>query len=121
LPNEVTEDTLPVFADFFNSFGVYFTSKIVIGTALEYWVATRKSSSLTDDQIEASLKAQYDAVYTTGSLSANIKGSAEWKEYASNSSVSIQANGADPTKAAALAALDPFNPSPNTVAAYGLH
>lgn len=118
LPPTLDASTLPDFEDFFNSFGVYFTSKIFIGASLEFWVATEKSSTLTDDQISACLKAQYDALYVSGSLSADFKASAQWKSYSASSNVNVQAIGADPTKAAALAALDPFSPSSATVNAY---
>ena len=76
LPLSFTPDVLNVFEDFFNSFGVYFTSKVVIGANLDFWVATEKSSSITDVEISSYLSAEYGGVLTTGSISADITASA---------------------------------------------
>jgi hypothetical protein len=118
LPLSFTPDELPAFEDFFNSFGVYFTAEVTLGASLGFWVATEKTSELSDSQVSAMFKAQYDGLYTTGSISADVRASQQWKSYAASTQVSVQAVGADPTKGAKVAALDPWTPSSASVAVY---
>lgn len=118
LPDTVTPDNLAAFEQFFATFGIYYTNRVVIGASLAFWVATLKTSELTDYNISAMLTAQYNGLFTSGSISTNILASATWKSYAASSSVGIQAFGADPTKAVAVAKLDPFQPSQASVATF---
>jgi hypothetical protein len=115
LPTIANEDTLPAFELFFNDFGIYYTSKIVIGGVLEFFVSLSKSSNMSKAQFSAAFNAQYKGVFTNGSIDASVTGSQEWKTYRQNSRVSIRANGGTPEAVAALTGIDPFAPSQDTV------
>lgn len=110
-------DLLP-FEDFFNTFGIYFTSEVTLGASLGFWVATEKISSLSDTEISTALSAQYEGLTQSGSISADVTATAAWKAYSTTTSVGLQAVGSDPTKGAKVAALDPWSPSPASVATY---
>ncbi|MFE4629500.1 MAC/perforin domain-containing protein [Streptomyces mirabilis] len=118
LPFSLTSENLEPFEDFFNTFGTYFTSEVTLGASLGFWVATEKTSEVSDTEISAALSAQYEGLTQSGSISADITNTAGWKAYSTSTSVSLQAVGSDPTKGAKVAALDPWNPSPGSVATY---
>ena len=119
LPSTVDMTTLWMFEDFFSTFGIYYTNRVTLGSSMDFWVSTQKSSLLANATISAMLSAQFAGLFTTGTISSDITNSTQWKSYATASSVSIQAYGGDPTKAAAVGALDAFHPSAATVKTYG--
>ncbi|TDB84984.1 hypothetical protein E1264_22780 [Actinomadura sp. KC216] len=118
LPATFDESELRAFIEFFDSFGIYYTTEVSLGASLGFWVATEKRSQMAKAEISAMLNAQYKGLFSSGSISSKIRGSSEWKAYSSNSSVGIRAIGADPAKGARVAALDPWNPSQASVEAY---
>ncbi|WP_018653146.1 MAC/perforin domain-containing protein [Actinomadura flavalba] len=118
LPPSFSVADLPTFEDFFNSFGVFYTAEVTLGAHLGFWIATAKTASLTRAEVSMVLKAQYDGLFSSGSISSSVKASTAWKSYSARSQVGIQAVGADPAKGAAVAALDPWRPSADSVAAY---
>lgn len=121
LPISVTLENLDVFEDFFNTFGIYFTSKITLGASLSFYVATQQASESHQQDIIANFGVQYNALYVKGEISADVLNSESWKYYSTNSQVNVWSFGADPTKGAALAKLteaESFNPSMETVKAF---
>jgi hypothetical protein len=121
LPGSVSPENLHVFEDFFNTFGIYFTSKIVLGASLSFYVSTQKVSQLSKQDIDASINAEYNGLYTSGSIAADVQTSTQWKSYTENSQVSISSLGADPVKGGYLAKLseaERFQPTAATVEAF---
>ncbi|MFI6467948.1 MAC/perforin domain-containing protein [Streptomyces sp. NPDC050538] len=118
LPDTVTAQNLPVFADFFAQFGGYYTSQVSLGASLEFYNGVSKSTTDTVAQISAMLEVQYTGVFSSGSISAGILASKEWKSYAENSTLSIATTGGDAIGAAHLQSIDARNPSAKTVDAF---
>lgn len=118
LPFEVTEDNLDTFAQFFQDFGVYYVDKVVLGGSLEFFVAINKSSDLGTADISAMITAQYEGLFSSGKVDANVQASSAWKSYSSNSRTTVKANGGDPVKASTLSLTDPLHFSTETVALF---
>lgn len=118
LPDSVTKDNLPAFADFFARFGAYYTSQVSLGASLEFYNGVSKQTSDTVTQVAAMLEAHYTGLFTTGSISASVKDTQEWKSYAQNSTLSIATTGGDAIGAARLQSIDTHDPSTSTVSAF---
>lgn len=118
LPDTVNDDNIAAFADFFGRFGVYYTSQVSLGATFEFYNAVSIATSDTVMQIGAMLKAHYNGLFSSGSISTGITTSKEWKSYIENSSVSIATTGGDPTAGGKLQGIDTKAPSAATVAAY---
>ncbi|GCF11765.1 MAC/perforin domain-containing protein [Dictyobacter arantiisoli] len=118
LPDQVTDDNLSTFSRFFEDFGVYYTDKIVLGGSVELYIAISQSETLSKQSVEALFQAQYEALFETGSLSANTKASVAWQNYsksARNHTV-IKANGGSLTAIQDVQDVDPWNPSTSILA-----
>src|SRR5205085_7619554 len=96
LPKEPTPDDLEPFADFFDDFGIYFTSEITLGGSLEYYVAVSKTSKMSTTEISAKVKLDYNAVFQSAGVSAAVKNTQSWQSYSASRSVNISAKGGDP-------------------------
>lgn len=120
LPDEVTPETLPAFADFFHDFGFYATAELALGGILEYYVAVKKASKLGTETIAAQVQAEYKAAFFAGGISDEIKNSEEFKSYAGNRTVSIFARGGDPELLAQLISVVPSDPKDEYVTDYQL-
>jgi hypothetical protein len=118
LPAVFEPKDLDVFADFFDDFGPYFTSEIALGGALEYYVAVSKTSQTSMVEISANVKVDYNAVYVTGGVSAEVKNTKSWQRYSANRSVNIMAKGGDPALLAKLTSVDPDQPNSQGVSYY---
>jgi hypothetical protein len=59
LPEAVTPQTLPTFADFFAQFGGYYTSQVSLGASLEFYNGVSKTTTDSTKQIAAMLGLHY--------------------------------------------------------------
>ncbi|WP_271766486.1 MAC/perforin domain-containing protein [Aquimarina algiphila] len=118
LPGDVSEQNLSDFISFFNDYGIYATNQIELGGAMKYYVSVEKSSELGEEEIEAMMKAQYNGLFVSGSISADIKKKDTWKKYSKSTNYTISVVGGDPSLAIKLAAVDPLEPSKETVELY---
>jgi hypothetical protein len=118
LPNKADGSTLDQFAEFFNDFGIYVTSQLNLGAALEYYVAVSQSAQLSKTDIGAQVKVQYKSLYSTGAVSSDIETTQQWQKYRASSSVNIVVRGGDPSIIAKMGNVDPQKPSTTTVAVY---
>lgn len=118
LPNVVTPDNLDEFISFFNNYGIYYVSSIELGAKFEYYVSVTKSSQLSRTEISAMLSAQINGLIKSGSISAEVTASKEWKKYVESTRYHIRVTGGDPSLAGALANVNPLEPSQSTVSAY---
>lgn len=118
LPNVATEDTLPLFIDFFTRYGIYYTQRVTLGGSLGFYTALSKRDSLTKAGFEFLLKAQYKALFSSGQLDAKVKASTEWQQYSEASVTNVRVLGGSPVAAAALASIDPLGFSKETVVAF---
>ena len=118
LPDQVTDENLQQFADFFDQFGFYVAAQIGLGATLEYYVAVQKQSQLSLESISASVKAEYKGLFFSGGVSADIANTQEFQSYASNRTVNILAQGGDPSLIAKLGNVDPGNASMDSVTLY---
>jgi hypothetical protein len=118
LPNEVTPANRDLFIDFFDDFGTYYTSSIVLGATLQYYVAVSKSSSITENDISASVNIEVKALFASGGVSVDTKFKETWKSYSANRTVNIIAKGGDPMFLGQIANADPDQPSGKTVELY---
>jgi hypothetical protein len=113
LPVSLGSDLSP-FEQFFQDFGIYYTSFIVIGGSVRFTSAVSKSSQLTVDDLSFSASAQYKAVTEVGSFGADVTGKAYWKNYLQSSQghTYVEVSGGLDDKISALQqAFDPDNPS----------
>lgn len=115
LPSKATPENMAIFSEFFETYGIYYTSGVTIGASMDYTASLRISSSLSTQDFSAMLTAAYKGLFVSGSISAEVKSSQTWQSYSKNSSVHIRAMGGDVTLIAQLAQLDPTNPSKDTV------
>lgn len=118
LPESVTPDNLNKFIAFFNEYGIYYTDKIELGGSLEFYVSVAKSAQMSEQEISAMMKAQYDGLFVKGSISSEITSKESWKKYSENSQYHISVTGGDPSLAGALTSINPLDPSQSTVNAY---
>ncbi len=118
LPAEAKTDNLLPFVRFFEDFGGYFTRRVTLGCSLRFAVSVHTSSQLGKEDISAMMKAQYDGLFNSGSIEADIKKSQAWKAYSASSRTDIQAIGGDPETIAALIGVPPLDPSGKTVEAF---
>jgi hypothetical protein len=118
LPDTASSATLGELNAFFNDYGVYYVQSVALGARLEFYVAVRQSSGLSRETIDLMMTAQYDGLFTSGSIDASIKSSQEWKTFSASSTAAIRGKGGDPTKLAAVLATDPRNPSAASVEAF---
>jgi len=118
LPTTVTLQNMQQFADFFDDFGIYFTSEITLGGSLEYYVAVSRNSQMSTAEISGKVKIDYNAVFWSAGVSAEVKSTQSWQRYSSNRSVNVMAKGGDPALLAQLASVDPDHPSGESVAVY---
>ncbi|MGC5774839.1 MAC/perforin domain-containing protein [Paenibacillus pabuli] len=115
LPYELSDENLDVFSSFFNDFGMYFTNKIVLGGSLQFYTAVSVEGLSNVQEISAMMKAQYEALFSSGSLDAGVKNSSAWKQYASHSSTTVRAHGGNPSEVTDLTLINPLEPGENTV------
>jgi hypothetical protein len=118
LPAEARTDSLPLFVRFFEDFGGYYTRRVTLGCSLRFAVSVHSDSKLGKEDITAMMKAQYDGLFTSGSIAADVKQSLAWKAYSATSQTDIQAMGGDPEAITALIAVPPLDPSGKTVEAF---
>lgn len=118
LPAQVNADNLHEFFPFFEDFGGYYTRRVTLGGSLRFSVAVSQESKLSKEEISAMMKAQYDGLFTKGSLAADVARSTTWKSYAENSRTDIRVVGGDPSTIAALIGISPLDPSGASVKAY---
>jgi hypothetical protein len=118
LPDIADADTLPAFEAFFELYGIYYVQKVVIGGVLEFYTAVSNLSELAQTDITAMFKAQYNGLFSSGSIDTNTKNSQKWQSYVQFSQSSIRSAGGSPQAVAALTAVDPTQPSTSTVSAF---
>jgi len=111
-------DNVAIFADFFDDFGIYFTSQVTLGGSLEYYVAVNKSSQMSTTEISANVKLDYNALFSSGGVSADVKNTLSWQKYSANRSVNIIAKGGDPPLLAKVTSVLADQPGPESVAYY---
>lgn len=111
-------DNKTAYFDFFSAFGPYYTRAVTIGGELSLFNQVHKSSNLTSAQLEVALQAEYDGLFTTGTLDVSVLGQSNWNSYASSSNVTIKASGGDQALATRLAGADPFAFSAGSVDLY---
>lgn len=117
LPNTVKGNEA-AFIDFFDDFGCYYTSSVTLGATLQYYVAVEKSSSLTEDNISASVNVEFKGVFWSGGVSEDTKLTDSWKSYSASRHVNILAQGGDIEYLGQLVNVDPDKPGPETVELY---
>jgi MAC/Perforin domain len=118
LPGRVAPDTIDQFAEFFNDFGPYVTSRVNLGASLEYYVAVATSTQMSKTDISAQVKAEYKGLFFSGGISTDITNTDAWKKYSSSRHVKISVSGGDPALVAQLGNVDPSTPSMDSVKLY---
>jgi len=118
LPDIFNKESLPLFADFFEQWGIYYVRRVTLGAAFEFYEAVSTATSSTTVDVGVMLEAHYRGLFATGKVSSSITDKAEWKSYLENSEISLKTTGGDPTLAARLTGIDAKAPSQSTVDAY---
>jgi hypothetical protein len=103
LPVSWSEANLARFADFFDTFGAYFVSRVTLGNTLEYYVSLEQSSKLLEKDFKAKVEMEYDGLFVSGSASAEMRDKQKWSSYQENRRTSAVVKGGDRTKAAKIA------------------
>jgi hypothetical protein len=99
LPVSWTEANLARFADFFDTFGAYFVSRVTLGNTLEYYVSLEQTSNLLEKEFKAKVEMEYDGLFVSGSASAEMRDKQKWSSYQENRRTSAVVKGGDRTKA----------------------
>ena len=93
VPNRFTDRDRILFFRFFDKYGLYYMPRVLVGARLFYSSMVRKEYRYSDIDAQAKLKAEFDAVFVSTSVSAEAK----WKEvgqtWASRREVKVEAVG----------------------------
>lgn len=113
LPDEIEPDgsNLFLFNNFFQQYGSHYIKSLIIGGLLKFYAAASVSDFQGDYDLDTVMHMEYDGLFVSGSIDASLEKSETWKNYKSQSQVSIMALGGDTTK---LAAIDAYSPSSHT-------
>jgi hypothetical protein len=106
LPEKATAENLDRFSDFFQAFGAYFVSQITVGATLEYYVAVQQSSNMQATEISAKATAEYNALFVSGKVSAEMSSDQRWESYRKNKTASVKIKGGGDTERALLSQVD---------------
>ena len=107
LPDKTTPETLPAFSDFFKDFGAYFVSRITLGASLDYSVAISKSSRIETQKVTAKAEAEYNGLFVSGKVSAEMTSEKEWQTYRSERRTSLRVRGGADEERAMLNRINP--------------
>jgi MAC/Perforin domain len=107
LPDKTSPETLPAFSDFFKDFGAYFVSRITLGASLDYSVAINKSSRIETQKVTAKAEAEYDGLFVSGKVSAEMSSDKEWQTYRSERRTSLRVRGGADEERAMLNRINP--------------
>ena len=120
LPDTFDPTNDALFVAFFQRYGGSYTKRITLGGSFSFYVSVEQSSGLSEQSIDVTFNAQYNGLVNSGSIDASVKVSQAWQSYTQASKTHIFVSGGDPTKIAALEAIqsDPLSPSPQTVSHY---
>ena len=118
LPTTLDPNDIEPFADFFDDFGIYFISEVTLGGSLDYYVAVSKTSKMSTTEISGKVKLDYNALFQSAGVSAEVKNTQSWQSYSANRSVNIAAKGGDPPLLAKLTGVDPDQPNSTSVSIY---
>jgi hypothetical protein len=118
LPTEVNSNNTQIFFEFFTKYGVYYTQKIVLGGSLKFLSSIEKKEQLSSQKLDVMFNAQYNGLFSSGSIDVKVTGSQDWKTFSQNSKQSIVTKGGTPEAVAAFQQINPLNPSSTTVDAY---
>ncbi len=82
------------FFRFFDKYGIYFISKVVLGSRLYYSTVVSKSHKYTSNEIKTKISIEYNGIF-----GASAKAEAEWKkvgeDWSSSREVKVSATGGD--------------------------
>ena len=90
------------FKAFTNVYGTHLITNVTYGTRLELIISCSAGNSEINANFKANIEAEYKGVIGSGSGSADIKGSGEYKQYEKDRNTSIVVRGGDPSKRAVL-------------------
>lgn len=94
VPDEFDEETRELFFRFFQKYGMYFVSSVIVGSRLYYCAAVSKSEHFSEKEIKIKFSMEVNAVF-----SAKASSETEWKkvgrEWSTNRTVKINATGGD--------------------------
>lgn len=106
LPDKAIPENLERFSDFFQAFGAYFVSQITVGATLEYYVAVQQSSNMLATEISAKATAEYNALFVSGKVSAEMSSDQRWESYRKKKTASLRIKGGGDTERALLSQVD---------------
>jgi hypothetical protein len=118
LPATVDPTNLEPFDNFFDTYGYYIASIVNLGGALEYSVAVSDDAQQSTTEIAANMKVEYNALFSSGSMSASVASTQAWQSYHSNRHVQISMLGGDPDLLSEVVRLAESAPDPTTADAY---
>lgn len=107
LPNKTSPETLPAFSDFFKEFGAYFISSITLGASLDYSVAISKSSRIEIQKVAAKAEAEYNGLFVSGKVSAEMTSEKEWQTFREERRTSLRVRGGADEERAMLNRVNP--------------
>lgn len=110
LPSQFTDDNFELFAEFFESQGTHYLSRIELGAVVEFYVSIRKSIQIGSTDMEACLGVQFDGLFTKGNFDAGVKLGQSWSNYQKNVRTHIRGSGGDPMYCVKLGLSDPWTP-----------
>lgn len=96
---ESDDNTTAAIDDFFDRYGTHFLAEIVLGGSNNYYATVEKSSVSTEMEVQASVKASYNSLFASGSVSVDSSYSSTEYEASTHSETGIETVGGDSTLA----------------------
>lgn len=118
LPESFSQDNYPQFATFFEKWGLYYLFHSGLGGELDTTNAVATSDSTTTATAQVDLSAQYKGLYYAGSFDASVTASASWSVFSSESVTQAYIQGGSLEAQGKVLAINPLEPSDNTVNAH---
>lgn len=84
---------------FFDRYGTHFLAEVVLGGCNNYYATVEKSSVSSSMEIEASVKASYNSLFTSATVSVDTSYSTDESLKSTHSETGIETVGGDETKA----------------------
>lgn len=96
---ESTDNSSTAIDSFFDRYGTHFLSEVVMGGCNNYYATVEKSSVSSEMQVEASVKASYNSLFASGSVSVDTSYTTEESIKSTHSETGIETVGGDENKA----------------------
>ena len=95
LPSLISSTNIKQFYAFFDTWGGYFIKEIKLGGSMRFYSAISKSTNITDSEFQTAVKASFEGLIKSGSISGSVKTTSYWKMFTAQSEIASVVMGGD--------------------------